>query len=602
MKNVALIALLATVSASAQQVEFSTDPAHLIQGRDVLVRFTVRDQASGTPLEGRYPSAWVDRRDQPMPCKERVKKLLTGDVFSRPEIDFNTYYALVMNSDATITVVDPQFGYGGTKLLATIPLRSPGEDWALSEDQVRLFVSMPQAGQVAIIDTASWRVLQTIHIGPGAGRMGRQPDGHSIWATYDSGVVAIDADTGHIARRLPLDAGPHEVAFSTDSRWAFLTNRSSGNVTVIDARTLTKVRDLPTGHAPASVAVSAKSQSAYITDAEDGTVTVLDGVTGTAVSAIPVDRGLGAIRFTQDGRFGLILNPARKQVHVLDASTNRIVQTAATEHEPDQVTFSAKLAYIRQRDSETVLMIPLDALGRAGTPIPVADFPAGQHSLGKVSLPSPADSMIRAPGDDAVLVANPADRAIYYYKEGMAAPMGFFSNYSREPRAVLVLDRSLRPRSPGVYQTGAHLEHAGLYTVAFVLDSPQIVRCWDVAVDADPNLPQTSRSQVEVESLLESETVRAGVPITVRFRARDVAAGTAKSSARDVRVLAFLAPGVWQQRKPAQSLANGIYEVTFVLPRPGLYYLNVESVSLGLTMNAKPMVLRAVPPTDVTQQ
>ena len=28
-----------------------------------------------------------------------------------------------------------------------------------------------------------------------------------------------------------------------------------------------------------------------------------------------------------------------------------------------------------------------------------------------------------------MLVANPRDKAIYYYQEGMAAPMGQFSNY-----------------------------------------------------------------------------------------------------------------------------------------------------------------------------
>lgn len=40
-----------------------------------------------------------------------------------------------------------------------------------------------------------------------------------------------------------------------------------------------------------------------------------------------------------------------------------------------------------------------------------------------------------------------------YYSEGMAAPMGDFQNYQRVPRAVMVVDRSLREEALGVYST-----------------------------------------------------------------------------------------------------------------------------------------------------
>jgi len=87
-----------------------------------------------------------------------------------------------------------------------------------------------------------------------------------------------------------------------------------------------------------------------------------------------------------------------------------------------------------------------------------AEFPAGQHPLDQFSLASFADTIVRAPGEDAVLVANPADKAIYYYKEGMAAPMGYFPNYGKEPRAVAVIDRTLRQIETGVYETITRIE------------------------------------------------------------------------------------------------------------------------------------------------
>jgi len=52
---------------------------------------------------------------------------------------------------------------------------------------------------------------------------------------------------------------------------------------------------------------------------------------------------------------------------------------------------------------------------------------------------APPNAVVQAPrARTRVLVANPMDKSVYYYKEGMAAPMGNFSNYGRQPRALLV--------------------------------------------------------------------------------------------------------------------------------------------------------------------
>ena len=123
------------------------------------------------------------------------------------------------------------------------------------------------------------------------------------------------------------------------------------------------------------------------------------------------------------------------------------MQSGPVESGPDQLAFSDKLAYMRHRGSPNVLMIPLDAVGEEGKQIPLVDFPGGQNPPGRMSRPCWATSMIQAPGASAMLVSNAVDQAVYYYKEGMAAPMGTFKTYSCEPLAVMVVDRSLRERT-----------------------------------------------------------------------------------------------------------------------------------------------------------
>src|SRR5258708_21543168 len=91
-------------------------------------------------------------------------------------------------------------------------------------------------------------------------------------------------------------------------------------------------------------------------------------------------------------------------------------------------------------------MIPLVASGREGRPVPVVDFPAGEAAFGKLPRTTAAPGIVVAPEGNAVIVANPADGSIYYYQEGMAAPIGHFSNYGHAPQSVMVLDRSVKER------------------------------------------------------------------------------------------------------------------------------------------------------------
>jgi hypothetical protein len=265
------------------------------------------------------------------------------------------------------------------------------------------------------------------------------------------------------------------------------------------------------------------------------------------------------------------------------------VQTAEVEDGPDQVTFSDELAYGRHRGSEIVLMIPLKGLGEPGRPVPVVDFPAGEHPPGRLSRPSPADGIVQAAGATAVLVANPEDKAIYFYKEGMAAPMGHFQNYGKQPRAVLVVDRSLREVRPGVYQTLARMGRAGDYDLALFVASPKVIHCFPVQVAEDPNLAAKRKERpLDVEMRVGSREVKVGEDVRVRFRLTDPASGAPRPGLGDVRALVFLAPGVWQQRYWASEVGDGLYELTFRPEEEGVYYVFLQVASAGLKLQKSP--------------
>ncbi len=125
-------------------------------------------------------------------------------------------------------------------------------------------------------------------------------------------------------------------------------------------------------------------------------------------------------------------------------------------------------------------------MGRENAEIPVVDTPGGNYPPGIIDIQAGGEGIVQAPGSNAVLISNYRDKVVYFYKEGMAAPMGQFNNYSKSPRAVLAVDRSLSERqSRGTYSTSVTLPAAGTYEAVYFMDSPRVIHCFPFEVSAD---------------------------------------------------------------------------------------------------------------------
>src|SRR4029078_6888875 len=216
---------------------------------------------------------------------------------------------------------------------------------------------------------------------------------------------------------------------------------------------------------------------------------------------------------------------------------NRMLHEVKVGKAPDQIIFSNTFAFIRSLETESVNMIRLATIG---TEIDITEFPGGQEIPATASSPIRADSIVLAPEGNAVILANPADKVLYYYTEGMAAPMGNFQNYRREPVAVLIVDRSLRQTTPGVYSTTVKLPASGNYDVAFLTDSPRISHCFEATADPNPRLKEGSPAALRIEPQLKEMSVSVGQNFPLRFKLIETSTNKVKDDLEDVRVLTFL--------------------------------------------------------------
>ena len=93
-------------------IEFSVAPApeakrsELVEGQLADLRFKLTDEASGQPLRGNNPGAWLDIgshiQGQPgaevKSCKDKVALYMRGIVGLRPMLDLNSYYVAVLST------------------------------------------------------------------------------------------------------------------------------------------------------------------------------------------------------------------------------------------------------------------------------------------------------------------------------------------------------------------------------------------------------------------------------------------------------------------------------------------------------------------------
>jgi YVTN family beta-propeller protein len=585
-------------------IEFTIDPnaaklPKVRAGEDANVKFKVTDTTTGTPVKGLNISAWIslragDKATDPKQCHEKIKSYLAGSMRNRPDVDLNSYYILALNASADISVIDPLLDYGGSKLLTLVMLKSPGEDWAMTRDGEKVFVTMPLINQVAVIDTRTWKVTTYIETGPKPTRIALQPDQKYLWVANDgaggdpSGVTVIDASTQKVAAQIATGAGRHETVISSDNRFAFVSNRESGTISIIDVRKLAKINDVKVSANPVSMALSELSRAVYVASETEGTIAVIDTQSQKLLARMKAKPGLGSIRFAPGGRYGFAVNTKENTVNIFDAASNRMLHEVKVGKSPDQIIFSDTFAFIRSLGTESVAMIRLATID---TEIGLTEFPGGQLAPEKASAAVRADSIVLAPEGNAVILANPADKVIYYYTEGMAAPMGSFQNYRREPRAILVVDRSLRETNPGVYSSTVKLPASGIYDVAVLSDSPRISHCFEAAAEPNPLLKEERQVALRIERQIKELKLPVAQNFPLRFKLIETATNKSRDGLEDVRVLTLLASGTWQRRDLAKSIGGGVYEVNLNVPHSGVYMVFVESASMRVQFRDLPYLM-----------
>jgi DNA-binding beta-propeller fold protein YncE len=284
-------------------------PDGMVAGGDIRLSLHLSDVVAGTPLVAAQPAAWLSLNRRGVAtddrvCTRKVSAFLGSNPLARPDVDLTGFNLLTMNRDPSITVIDPQSGYNGSRTITEIALDSPGADWVVGLDPPRLYVAETAARRIAVIDTDRWRRSGSIATPDPPGAVRLLGDGRTLWiaAATDGDLIAVNTSSLQEVARLPLGHGAHRLAGAGKDRFLLVTNSDDGTVTIIDGPGLAKARDIKVGSSAGSVAVSDLAGAIYVATAD--AIVAIDPARDTPLARIEGVSDVTALGIAPDGRWG----------------------------------------------------------------------------------------------------------------------------------------------------------------------------------------------------------------------------------------------------------------------------------------------------------
>jgi YVTN family beta-propeller protein len=231
-----------------------------------------------------------------------------------------------------------------SQLTGKILAGSDPEEFALSKDGSRLYVSNEDVKTASVINIATGKLEHIIPVGQEPEGAATAPDGKRFYITCEAGGDIYAIETAHytVAGHFKVAVRPRSMAFLPAGTLAFIPSESTGQLNVIDTNELKilKVIDLPGGSRPMSVKVSVDGTRIYVSDGRAGTVSVLDAHSYALIGSIKVGQRPWGIALSPDGKYLFSANGPSNDVSVVDLSTNKEIARVKAGDSPWGITIA----------------------------------------------------------------------------------------------------------------------------------------------------------------------------------------------------------------------------------------------------------------------
>jgi YVTN family beta-propeller protein len=225
------------------------------------------------------------------------------------------------------------------KLDTVLKAGTDPEQFDLSADGKRLFISNEDAGTVSVIDSKTGALEASIPVGKEPEGVRHTPDGKYIVATSESGnaIYVIDASSLKTVKSATVGQRPRDVAFTPDGKTAYITGEFDASLytsSIPDVSNAAKLMQLRKEDKPMGVIFDGARKRLYVSTGRGGTVAVIDLDGPKLVTEIQVGARPWGIALSHDGKRLYTANGSSNDVTIVDTTSLQVVKKVAVGKSP----------------------------------------------------------------------------------------------------------------------------------------------------------------------------------------------------------------------------------------------------------------------------
>jgi YVTN family beta-propeller protein len=204
---------------------------------------------------------------------------------------------------------------------------SDPEEFALSKDGRRIYISNEDTKTASVINIASGKLEHIVPVGQEPEGVTTTPDGRQFYVTCEAGgdIYVIDTGSYSAVAHFKVNGRPRSVAFLSGGGIGFIPSESVGELNVIDSLNakVLKTIALPAGSRPMRVKLSPDESRLYVSNGRAGTISVFDTHSYELLDTIKVGTRPWGIGVSPDGKFLFSANGPSNDVSVVDLKSNK---------------------------------------------------------------------------------------------------------------------------------------------------------------------------------------------------------------------------------------------------------------------------------------
>ena len=230
---------------------------------------------------------------------------------------------------------------GTLKVTGLLKSGSDPEQFDLSRDGKRLYISNEDSAQVTVLDTGSGSIIKTIPVGHEPEGVRVSPNGKWVIVTSetDSTISIIDAAALTVLKSAKVGMRPRDVAFTPDSKAVYVSGEGDASLSRVEipaGEPVERVVEMRKEARPMGVVFAAPQRRIYVTTGRGGTIAVVqqDKAGGQLIKEIPVGARPWGVALSHDGRFLYTANGSSNDVTVVDTSSLSVIKKVRVDKGP----------------------------------------------------------------------------------------------------------------------------------------------------------------------------------------------------------------------------------------------------------------------------